>query len=37
MERAISFDGFTPVPSSYDMGALLPDKTSRLPIRIAKK
>ena len=28
MKRAISFNGFTPVPSSYEMGALLPDKPS---------
>ncbi len=28
MKRAITFNGFTPVPGPYENGALLPDRPS---------
>lgn len=28
MKKALKFNGFTPVPTSYESGALLPDKES---------
>jgi hypothetical protein len=28
MKRSIRFNGFTPVPTAYENGALLPDKDS---------
>lgn len=35
MKRSIKFNGFTPVPTTYENGALLPDKDSAESLRKA--